>query len=100
MDQNLTGMFPILWNPDYEKQRLFIETQFIAHLLWQGIMGNKGHLEVGADELSPQVILTAVCRNALPHKVCLIYHDLPCGEVTWACIRRTSETLKWHEEMS
>lgn len=56
---------------------------FLAYLLWQGIMGNEGHFEVGADELSPQVILTAVCPNALPHKVCLVYHDLPCGEGTW-----------------
>lgn len=45
-------------------------------------MGNEGHLEVGADELSPQVMLTTVCPNALSHKVGLVYHNLPCGEGT------------------
>lgn len=27
--------------------------RFIAYFLWQGIMGDEGHLEIGADELSP-----------------------------------------------
>ena len=49
-----------------------------AYLLGQGIMGDEGDLEVGAYQLPPEVVLAAVGADALPHKVRLVHHDLPC----------------------
>lgn len=41
------------------------------------VLGDEGDLEVGADQLPPQIVLAAVRADALPHKARLVHHDLP-----------------------
>lgn len=46
------------------------------YLLGWVILRNKGHLKVGANQLSPKVLLAVFSTDAFPHKVYLIDDDL------------------------
>lgn len=46
------------------------------YLLRRVILRNEGHLKVGANQLSPEVLLAVFSTDAFLHKVHLINHNL------------------------
>lgn len=46
------------------------------YLLRGVILRNEGHLKVGANQLSPKVLLAVFSTDAFPHKINLINDDL------------------------
>lgn len=50
-------------------------TEVVTNLQWHWVIRNKGNLEVSANQLAPQVILTCISRDAFSHKIDFIYHN-------------------------
>lgn len=64
------------WVSDPPISNLSDTSQWLHHLLRRVLLGNERHLEVGAYQLSPEVLLAVLGADAFLHKVHLVNDDL------------------------